>query len=63
MTDAWRAACRLRDEFGAKAGIIAALRSDELGQRGDRSGRLAWLQVLAALDELDRAGAPDDVPH
>ena len=63
MTDVWRAACRLRDEFGAKAVVVAVLRSDELGERGDQSGRLAWLQVLAALEELDRGDASDDIRH
>ncbi len=52
MSDVWRAACRLLDEFGSKADIVAVLRSDQLGAAGDVSGSQAWLQVLAALDEL-----------
>ncbi len=62
MSDIWRAASRLLDEFGAKAAVVAALRSDQLGQAGDLSGRQVWLQVLAALDELQDA-APAALRH
>jgi hypothetical protein len=52
--DAYRCAKLLLDHYGSGAELQAAMRADALEAAGDEAGRLAWLQILAALDELQR---------
>jgi hypothetical protein len=39
---------------GADAAIQAAMRADELMQRGDLDEQRVWLQIVRAIEELQR---------
>lgn len=52
--DAYRCAKLLLDQHGADTEIQAATRADALDASTDRAGRRAWMQILAAIDELRR---------
>ena len=52
--DAYRYAKLLLDQHGSGADLQAAMRADALEAAGDEAGRRAWMQILAALDELCR---------
>ncbi len=52
--DAYRCAKLLLDQHGFGAELHAAMRADALDVAGDEAGRRAWLQILAAMDELSR---------
>jgi len=49
-----RAAKLLVDQHGADAPIRAAHRADELLAAGDIEGRVVWLRILRAVEELTR---------
>ena len=50
--DIWRAANLLIREHGADAEVVAARRSDEMLERGDRDGQLVWLCIRRAIVQL-----------
>jgi hypothetical protein len=50
--DIWRAANLLIREHAAEAEIVAARRADEMLERGDRDGQLAWVRIRRAIVEL-----------
>jgi hypothetical protein len=50
--DIWRSAKALIDNYGDDASIHAALRADELLERGDMDGAGTWRLVLDAVKEL-----------
>lgn len=52
--DAYRCAKLLLDQHGSDAELQAAMRADAFEAAGDDAGRRAWLQILAAMDELGR---------
>lgn len=52
--DIYRSAKALIDRHGEAASIIAAQRADELLARGDMDGKLTWLAILRAIEELNR---------
>ena len=52
--DIYRSAKALIERHGDAAGIIAARRADELLARGDMDGKLTWLAILRAIEELNR---------
>jgi len=52
--DAYRCAKLLLDEHGSDAELQAAMRADAFEAAGNDAGRRAWLQILAAIDELGR---------
>jgi hypothetical protein len=53
--DIWRAANLLIREHAAEAEIVAARRADEMLERGDRDGQLAWVRIRRAIVELQAA--------
>jgi hypothetical protein len=52
--DIWATAKMLVDRHGADAPIQAAMRADELLDRGDVDGQAVWKRILAAARELLR---------
>ena len=50
--DIWRAANLLIREHKTEAELVAARRSDEMLERGDRDGQLVWLRIGRAIVEL-----------
>ncbi len=52
--DAYRCAKLLLDQHWSGAELHAGMRADAMEAAGDESGRRAWLQILAAMDELRR---------
>jgi hypothetical protein len=53
--DIWRAATMLVRQHGDDAEIVAAQRSDEMLDRGERDGQLVWLRIMRAVAELQAA--------
>jgi hypothetical protein len=53
--DIWRAATLLVRQHGDDAEIVAAQRSDEMLDRGERDGQLVWLRIMRAVAELQAA--------
>jgi hypothetical protein len=58
--DVWVMAKILVDEHGADAAIQAAMRADEMLERGDVDGQVLWKRIVRAVEELMRL--PDPVP-
>ena len=52
--DTYRSAKLLIDRHGDAAGIVAAQRADEMLARGDIDGKMVWLAILRAVEELQR---------
>jgi len=52
--DIWRAAKLLVDQHGHEAPIHAAMRVDDMLERGDLEGRRVWKRILEAVNELLR---------
>ena len=50
--DIWRAAKLLVDEHGDTAPIQAAMCVDEMLDVGDMEGKLVWLRIKAATEQL-----------
>ena len=50
--DIYRAATVLIDQHGDDAPVEAAMRIDELLDKGDLDGRAVWQRILAAVEEL-----------
>ena len=50
--DIYRAAHLLVKNYGDDAPVHAAVRIDELMERGDLDGRDVWRRILRAVDEL-----------
>ena len=50
--DIWRSAKLLVDQHGANAATVAAMRADELLDRGDVDGQAVWKRIMAAVEEL-----------
>lgn len=57
--DIYRSAHLLIKQYGDDAPIQAAMRADELLERGDIEGRAVWLRILKAVEELQATGSPD----
>jgi hypothetical protein len=55
--DIWRAANLLIKQHGENAEIVAAQRSDQMLERGDRDGQLLWLGIRRAIVELQAASS------
>ena len=51
-TEIWRCASLLVEKYGQMARNGAAIKADELAQRGDTEGRFVWLKVTRAVEEL-----------
>ncbi len=52
--DIYRSAAVLIRQHGDEAAIHAAMKSDELLDKGDLDGAIVWRQVLKAIKELCR---------
>ena len=50
--DIWRAAKLLIDQHGNAAAIEAVKRADALAAQGDTAGKVMWLRILEAVEEL-----------
>lgn len=59
--DIWRAAKLLVDRHGADAAIHAAIRADELLDKGDADGQRVWLRIVKAVEELLRKRGDDRI--
>ncbi len=58
--DIYLAANELIEQHGDDAVVQAAMRADELLDRGDMDGVAVWKRILKALDELLSEIAPAD---
>lgn len=50
--DLWRAAKLLIDRHGENAAAEAMKRADVLAGQGDAEGKVVWLRILEAIEEL-----------
>ncbi len=50
--DIYRSANELIEQHGDDAPILAAMRADELMESGDMDGRVVWLRIVNAIEEL-----------
>ncbi len=50
--DLWRAATALIDRYGDEAGIETAKRADDMLEQGDMEGKVVWLRILEAVEQL-----------
>ena len=57
--DIYRSAKLLIDQHGDEAPIHAAMRADDLLDRGDLDGAAVWRRIVSAVNELlaDKPGA------
>ena len=58
--DIFRTAKLLVDQHGEDAPIHAAMRADELMEKGDLDGQAIWKLILKAIDELLANERPKD---
>ncbi len=59
--DIYRTANLLVREHGSMAVIHAAMRADEMLENGDLDGRVIWLRIIKAIEELTSTER-DDAP-
>ncbi len=59
--DIYRSANELIKQHGDDASTHAAMRADELMEKGDMGGRAVWLRIMKAVDELLTKERPSDV--
>lgn len=52
--DVWRAANILLKQHGENAALVAAQRADDLLAQGDIEGQIVWMQITAAVSDLQR---------
>ena len=57
--DIFRSANLLVKQHGKEAPIHAAMQADAMLEKGDLDGRLAWLRILKAVNELVRERPSD----
>ena len=48
----WQAAGAMVKRYGDDAATEAAMRADELGDRGDHAGMMVWKRIMEACVEL-----------
>jgi hypothetical protein len=48
----WLAARTMIQRYGSNAEMEAAERADELLEKGDIEGAVAWKRIMAAIDQL-----------
>jgi hypothetical protein len=60
--DIWRSAKLLIDRHGGNAATVAAMRADELLERGDVAGQAVWKRIVRAIEEL-RSTDPNGPVH
>ena len=52
--DVYRSATLLIDKHGAEASIHAAMKADDMLERGDMDGRSVWLRIVDAIKDMQR---------
>ena len=57
--DIWRTAQLLVKQHGEDPPIHAAMKADEMLEKGDVEGALNWRRILTAVEELQRDQAAD----
>ena len=57
--DIWRSAQLLITQHGEDAPIHAAMKADEMLEKGDVDGVDTWKKILAAVNELQRSRLKD----
>ena len=58
--DVYRSAQLLVDKHGAEAPIHAAMKADDMLERGDLDGKAVWIRILKAVRELLDQGLKED---
>ena len=58
--DIYRSAWLIIKRHGDDAIVFAAMRADELLERGDLEGQRAWLRIVDAIGELQSKEVPAD---
>ncbi len=62
--DIYRSAQALMKQHGADASVHAAMRTDAMLDKGDLDGYAVWMQILWAVEELQRtAPKPGEAVH
>ena len=57
--DIYRSANLLIKQHGEDAAIFAAMQADACLEKGDLDGKVVWLTVIRAIEELLNASPPD----
>jgi hypothetical protein len=57
--DIYRSAKLLIDQHGEEAAIFAGMQVDECLEKGDIDGKVMWLSVIKAIEELQDVSLPD----
>ena len=52
--DVYRSATLLIDKHGAEASIHAAMKADDMLERGDMDGRAVWKRIADAINDMQR---------
>ena len=58
--DIYRSANLLIKRHGDEAAIFAAMQADTCLEKGDLDGKVVWLAVIEAIEELQDVSPPDD---
>lgn len=58
--DIYRAANELIKQFGDMASIEAALRADEMLEKGDMEGLAVWKRIVKAVEALQSQASAQD---
>ena len=52
--DVFRSAAMLINQHGEEAPIHAAMKADDMLERGDMDGRAVWLRIVDAIRDMQR---------
>lgn len=58
--DVYRSAAAFIKQHGDEAPIHAAMKADDMLERGDMDGRAVWLRIVDAVNELLRERPDED---
>ena len=62
--DIFRSAAAFIDQHGDEAPIHAAMKADDMLERGDMDGRSVWLRIVDAIRDIQReTPRPDEHRH
>jgi hypothetical protein len=56
--DIYRSAKLLIDQHGDEAAIFTGIQADECLEKGDLDGKVVWLAVIKAIEELQDVSLP-----
>ena len=57
--DIYRAANLLIKQHGGEAALFAAMQADACSEKGDLDGKVTWLAVISAIEEVQDTTPPD----